>query len=150
MAEENLKLIGTARCWYTDENGNKIHYTEKKNAIVLSGFDFVRQCITAMTNRPEPMGYVAVGDGSSATTDAMTALQNEGNRVAGTWSLGADGKSFTITAVFARGTLVRAVREVGVFNASTDGVMLDRAVYSSNIPALSNLEFTQTLTFQLA
>lgn len=149
MKENNLKLIGTARCWYTDENGNKIHYTEKKNAIVLSGFDFVRQCI-ASSDRPAIMKYVALGSGSAATTESMTALTNEGNRIEGTWSFSNDNKTFTITAVFARGTLAGNIREVGVFNASSGGIMLDRAVYPSDIPALSNLEFTQTLTFQLA
>lgn len=149
MKEKDLNIVGTARCWYTDENGNKIRYTEKHNAIVLSGFDFIRQCV-ASTVRPDIMKYVALGSGSSATTESMTALMNEGNRNEGTWSFGTDGKSFTITAVFARGTLTGPVREVGVFNAVTGGVMLDRAVYNEDIPALSNLEFTQTLEFRLA
>ena len=126
--KDGLKIVGTARCWYTDENGNKIHYTEKKNAIVNAGFDFVRHAIADANARPNIMKYVAIGQGSSATTVTMTALEDEGNRVAGTWSFADDKKSFTITA----------------------GTMLDRAVYAEPIPALPNLEFTQTLTFELA
>ena len=148
--KENLKIVGTARCWYTDENGNKIHCTEKKNAIVNSGFDFVRHAIADADSRPNIMKYVAIGQGSSATAVAMTALEDEGNRVEGTWSFDEGGKSFTITAVFPRNTITKKIQEVGVFNAETAGAMLDRAVYAEPIPALPNLEFTQTLTFELA
>lgn len=148
--KENLKIVGTARCWYTDENGNKIHFTEKKNAIVNSGFDFVRHAIADADARPNIMKYVAIGQGSSATTVTMTALEDEGNRVEGTWSFDEGGKSFTITAVFPRNTITKKIQEVGVFNSETGGAMLDRAVYAESIPALPNLEFTQTLTFELA
>ena len=148
--KENLKIVGTARCWYTDENGNKIHCTEKKNAIVNSGFDFVRHAIADAGARPNIMKYVAIGQGSSATAVTMTALEDEGNRVEGTWSFDEGGKSFTITAVFPRNTITKKIQEVSVFNAETAGAMLDRAVYAEPIPALPNLEFTQTLTFELA
>lgn len=148
--KDGLKIVGTARCWYTDENGNKIHYTEKKNAIVNAGFDFVRHAIADANARPNIMKYVAIGQGSSATAVTMTTLEDEGNRVAGTWSFDDDNKSFTITAVFARNTITKKIQEVGVFNAESAGTMLDRAVYAEPIPALPNLEFTQTLTFELA
>lgn len=148
--KDGLRIVGTARCWYTDENGNKIHYTEKKNAIVTAGFNFVRHAIADSSARPSIMEYVAIGAGASSTALSMTALEDEGNRVAGTWSFGTDGKSFTITAVFARNTITKNIQEVGVFNAESAGTMLDRAVYAEPIPALPNLEFTQTLTFELA
>lgn len=148
--KDSLKLVGTARCWYTDDNGNKHHYTEKKNAIVNVGFDFVRHAIADESSRPNVMKYVAIGAGSSATSVTMEALEDEGNRVIGTWSFAEDGKSFTITGVFERGTITKNIQEVGVFNAESSGVMLDRAVYSSAIPALPNMQFTQTLTFELA
>lgn len=148
--KDSLKLVGTARCWYTDDNGNKHYYTEKKNAIVNVGFDFVRHAIADETNRPNVMKYVAIGAGSSATTTSMEGLEDEGNRVAGTWTFEEDGKSFTIAGVFERGTITKNIQEVGVFNAEAEGVMLDRAVYAESIPALPNMEFTQTLTFELA
>ena len=148
--QEGLKLVGTARCWYTDENGNKIHYTEKKNAIVNAGFNFVRHAVADADARPNVMKYVAIGQGSSATAVTMTALEDEGNRVEGTWSFDEDGKSFTITAVFARNTITKKIQEAGVFNAETDGTMLDRVVYAEPTPAIPNLKFTQTLTFEVA
>lgn len=148
--KSNLKLIGTARSWYTDENGNKLYYVEKKNAVVLSGFDFVRKAISDDSNRPAVMKYVAIGSGSTATNTSMTALENEFARQEGTWSYDEDNKTFTITAVFPRGTISSAVQEIGVLNAASEGILLDRCVYESPIPALSNLEFTGILEFELA
>ena len=74
--KDGLKIVGTARCWYTDENGNKIHYTEKKNAIVNSGFDFVRHAIADANARPNIMKYVAIGQVSSVMILPMTGFKD--------------------------------------------------------------------------
>lgn len=147
--KDSLKIVGTAIGWYTDEDGNKLHYTEKKNAIVTVGFDFVRRAI-ADSSRPSVMKYVAIGAGSSATSVSMTEMEDEGNRVEGTWEFAEDGKSFTITAVFPRNSITKPIQEAAVFNSDVGGIMFDRAVYAESIPALPNLEFTQTLKFELA
>lgn len=147
----SLKLAGTGHCWYTGKDGNKIYETVKHNAIVNVGFDFVRQCLTNSTTRPSPLGYVAVGSGSTATSLTMTALENEGARLQGEWSYDDDNKTFKITATFPAGSIsTSTIQEVGVFNESMAGIMFDRLVYENAIPALADLDFTQELTFELA
>lgn len=146
-----LKLVGTGHCWYTDKDGNKVHETEKHNAIVTVGFDFVRQCLTNSANRPSVLGYVAIGSGSTATSIEMTELESESARIAGTWEYDEDGKTFKVTATFPAGSVTgNDIQEAGVFNASSGGIMFDRLVYDRSIPVLLDLDFTQEITFELA
>lgn len=147
-----MRIKGTIHCYYTDENGERLFEQTKHNAITLAGFDFVRKAISDSSDeRPAAMKYIAVGSGSTATSTAMTALENEHGRRSGTWAYDDDKKSFTITATFPVGSINgSAIQEVGVLNSESDGVLLDRGVFESAIPVLANLEFTSEVTFELA
>lgn len=149
--KEVAKLVGTGRCYFLDDNGVRHNEVVKHNAIVTVGFDAVRKMMSVSGDtRPAAFGHVAIGSGSSQTLVAMTALETEIGRLAGTWTYDENQKSMTISATWARGVITAAIQEVGIFNAATGGVMLDRLTYESPIPPLSNMQFVAEVTIDLA
>lgn len=145
MSKFKLKGVGTATIRRKD---GSVEVFRNSNMIVDTGKDFIiKSVIMTGMNRPEPMGYVAVGGGDSPTLPTMTALVNETNRTAGQWSYSGDGVSFTIAATFPRGSVVGKITEGGVFNAQSGGVMLDRVLFSPSVELDADDEYTQEFTF---
>lgn len=99
------------------------------NAFVDAGRNAIRDQMYDTGAADQPFSNMAIGDGTSATTDAMTALESELSRAVYTF----------LTDSFAAGTLVASasftgltatISEVGIFNSSSSGTMDCRALLS--------------------
>lgn len=145
MSKFKLKGVGVATVKRAD---GSVEVIKNSNMIVNAGKDFIiNAIIMSGMNRPNPMGYVAIGTGESPTLPTMTALVEESNRVAGQWSYSGDGVSFTITATYPRGSVVGKITEGGVFNAESGGIMLDRVLFSPAVEIGADDEYTQEFNF---
>ena len=141
-----MKLTGKSKLIVRYSDG-RVETTENHNLILNAGFDFViSKIITADTSAP--MGYVAVGTGTTAASASMTGLQTETNRTQGTWSWtsGQADTTFGISATFAEGAVIGTITEAGVCNAATGGVFLDRVLYDN--PLIGTSDSTITVEFE--
>lgn len=120
----------------------------RHNMIVDGGFDFI---CDAMGNATQPgaMGYIGVGTGTTAASASQTALGTELSRNAATYAHTAGTKVFTLTADFDEGDATGAITEAAVFNAATNGTMLDRVVFDV-INKGPNDKFKATFEFTLS
>lgn len=126
-----MKFKGHFKGMLYNPKTGEITCWEKDNKVVQAGFDFVCALLTDPVSRPAPISYIAFGTGLSATTDEMTALENEVYRGAITTSWDAENRIITVNGEIPVGSSVSAnISEVGLFNASTGGVMFDRAIFS--------------------
>lgn len=143
----NIKVKGVGKAILTYPDGT-VKTIENCNMIVNSGLDFLIKCIiNSGANRPNPLGYVAIGTGTGVTTGGMTALVSELARGAGSWTYTAGSATFKISTSFARGAVIGTVTEGGVFNAASAGVMFDRVLFTEPIPVTSDVAYTQEFTF---
>ncbi|MFU9046362.1 hypothetical protein ACNAUY_08205 [Acinetobacter tibetensis] len=119
----------------------------KDNIIVNAGFDFIADAIGKSASRPNAMGYIAIGTGTTAAAVAQTALVTEAARTAATYAHTTGTKVLTFTTTFAAGSGTGAITEAGVFNASSGGTMLDRVVFPViNKADADTLQITFTFT----
>lgn len=146
---DKIKLKGTARTIITHADGTK-EVIEQHNMIMNGGFDLLISSLINSSNRPDPLGYIAIGTGTTATAATQTALANEAYRKAGTWSWNAGSKTFTITAEWATGEVLGTITEGAVFNASTAGTMFDRIVFSTPFVGANDIQYTQQFEFEVA
>jgi len=80
-----------------------------------------------------PIGYVGIGQGSTAPSSNDTALQTpfSNSRVAfSNITLDSTGTSVVYKATFAPGVGTGPVQEAGLFTAETGGVMTNRVVFA--------------------
>lgn len=148
--EEGLKIIGVAKTTLTHDDG-RVEVFEQHNMIVNTGFSFIiSSMIKSGSDRPNPMGYIALGTGKTAAKATDTALEKESFRKQGTWSWSTGAKSFTIKASWNKGEVTGVITECGVFNAATGGTMLDRLIFSTPFTGASDIQYTQELTFTVA
>jgi len=122
-----------------DKNGNvKQEYDSgwSPNGLTNAGFASVAGLILTDVG-DTPYDYLAIGTGSTAFDPTQTALVTEIKRKAGTGtrvttSVTNDTANLTTTFSSADGlTGTSSVTEVGMFNASTGGTMLMRAVFTA-------------------
>ena len=146
---DKLQIKGTARAILTHTDG-RVEVIEDHNMIMNGGFDLLISSLINSSNRPNPLGYIAIGRGTTATAATQTALVNEAYRKAGTWSWNAGTKTFTITASWATGAVTGNITEGAVFNASSGGTMFDRIVFSTPFAGASDIQYTQQFEFEVA
>lgn len=146
---DKLQIKGTARAILTHTDG-RVEIIEDHNMIMNGGFDLLISSLINSSNRPDPLGYIAIGRGTTATAATQTALVNEAYRKAGTWSWNAGTKTFTITASWATGAVTGNITEGAVFNASSGGTMFDRIVFSTPFAGASDIQYTQQFEFEVA
>lgn len=143
----NIKLKGVGKAIIKRGDG-KVDVVENSNMIVDAGKDFIiKSLIMTGSNRPNPLGWVAIGKGGGATTPTMTALVDESNRGVGTFTYSGDGVSFTVSTTYTRGSVVGTITEGGVFNSDVGGTMFDRVLFSPSIELGADDEYTQEFTF---
>jgi hypothetical protein len=145
----NLVATGKLAIVLTDENGNIKHSEEVKNLVVDTGLDFIASRMTGTS--ANVMSHMGLGSGTTAAASGDTALQSPlGSRVALTVSGGsASDNTVTYVASFPAGSGTGAVTEAGVFNASTNGTMLCRTVFSViNKAAGDSMTITWTVTVE--
>lgn len=146
---DKLQLKGTARTILEHTDGTKEVF-EQHNMIMNVGFDLLISSLINSSNRPSPLGYVAIGTGTTATAATQTALANQKYIKQGTWSWNSGEKKFTITAEWNTGEVTGTITEGGVFNASSEGVMFDRIVFSTPFVGASDIKYTQQFEFEIA
>ena len=120
----------------------------RHNMIVDGGFDFICNAIGNST-QPGAMGYIGVGIGTTAVSASQTALATELSRNAATYTHTAGTKVFTLSADFDEGDATGAITEAAVFNAASNGTMLDRVVFDV-INKGANDKFKATFEFTLS
>lgn len=127
--KESVGLKGNLTLTLQKSNGD-IQQVRKDNIIVNGGFDFICDALAASSNRPAVMGYIGLGTGTAAPAATNVALGTQLLRKAATYAHTVGTKVFTLSAAFAAGEATGAITEAGVFNAASNGTMLDRVTFS--------------------
>ena len=128
MMDEGMQIKGSLTLVLAKPSG-EVEVVHKDNIIVNVGFDFIADAIGKAASRPNVMGFIALGTGTTAAAATQSALVNEIDRNAATYAHTAGTKTFTFSADFLAGDSTGALTEAGVFNAATGGIMLDRVVF---------------------
>lgn len=129
---EKLKFGATVKLEQI-RDGKIIDTREIHNLVVNAGYDLVRDLLAKQNDRPNPIQYIALGTGNSATTVTMTALQSQwGNRYLAVYAPdGSDHTLFTLSQTIPAHTGgTAALTESGLFTAATGGTMFDRVTFS--------------------
>jgi hypothetical protein len=134
-----------------DANGDLIFEDRGHNLVVTVGEDHVAD---QMADQGESaMSHMAVGTDNTAPAAGQTALGTETARVAldsKTQGAGGDANKVTYIATFGPGVGTGSLREAGIFNASSGGVMLARYTYVYDKGALDTLVINWEIGFAAA
>lgn len=151
--EQIIKVKGTYN--FLIKRGGKVVDSWKVDNLVVNA-GLAQLALLAGDATATPFTYIAVGTSTTATAGSQTALSAEITdsglaRVAGTVSritTTVTNDTYKITTTFSvSGT--KTVEEVGIFNASSSGTMLSRALTTSKALA-SGDEFTVTYTLKFS
>lgn len=123
-----MLIKGTFHGLIIKKDGTTVSWN-KDNMIVDSGWNFIINSMFQQNNRSFPLSYIALGNGQTATTAQMTALENEIIRVPATWEVDETGRSVALTAQMTVQEPLQ-ISEAGIFNAETGGIMFDRVTFS--------------------
>ncbi len=159
---ENLDMRGTLTLRLTDQDGRLVHEQRCHNRIVTSGRRLVAQLFTGVTTGvpPSKVTHMAVGTDGATPADAdagLRAQRGARNPISDVTYTEFDETSAgqvvkrvkaSLTAVFdygdANGT--DPLREAGVFNADTGGVIYNRVVFD---PVTKTNAFRLTLLWDI-
>lgn len=125
---DKFKMHGAMSATLVKADGS-VELTHKDNIIVNVGFDLIADAIGRASGRPAVLSHIGVGAGTAAPLPADTTLVSQIGRLAATYAHTAGTKTFTFTSVFNPGVATGAITEAGVFNAATNGTMLDRVTF---------------------
>ena len=142
-----FKVRGRLSAVLTKADGTQ-HIVERNNLVVDDGVDFICDAMAKPSARPGVLGYIAIGEGTTAADPADSALETELDRNAATYAHSTGTSSFTMTATFAAGEGTGDITEAALFNDATTGTMFNRVVFTA-IPkeAGDSLAVTFTITF---
>lgn len=139
MLKDGLKLTGKLKIAI---NGNTVQ--EIPNLVVTDGKEFVASRMKDAT--ATAMSHMAIGTGSTAAAAGDSALGSEAGRVALT-STTVTNNEVEYVATFGAGTGTGAITEAGILNASTNGTLLCRTVFSVvNKGSADSMTITWTVT----
>lgn len=151
----NIKIIGQARLQIRDRNGKLVHDTGFIKNKITNASLAVFSGLAGNTGSQNAFTYLAVGTSSTATSAAHTALQAEITdtglaRAAATVTRSTSGGGQTNDTLQLDYTWTasgsKTVEEVGVFNASSGGVMAGRLLTGSQVLINGN---TLTVTYKI-
>lgn len=143
-----MKFSGVFKGRITNHRTGEITCWEKHNLVVKGGFDWIASLMSDTTNRSPAISHIAFGTGTESTTYNMTRLVNEVYRsdVTATWNDTTRELVFTGSIPEMSG-LSADIAEVGLFNASTAGIMFDRANFTpKGIDNDMSFDYTFTIT----
>jgi len=146
MIHDDLKLKGRLDIVVTSEDGVVKQKESVENLVVTSGKNFVASRMAGTSS--SVMSHMAIGTGSTAAAVGNTTLGSESARVALTSTTVTDN-DVVYVATFPANTpsSATAVTEAAIFNASTNGTMLCRTVFSViNKSASDSLTVTWTVS----
>ena len=137
--QDNLKMKGHLQ---VSLNGEVVRDID--NLVVTAGKAYVA---SRMKNTADSaMSHMAIGSGTTAAAAGQTALVTELGRVSLTSST-VSSNVITYVASFAAGTGTGAVTEAAILNASSNGTMLCRTVFSVvNKGSADSMTITWTVT----
>lgn len=139
MLNDGLKLTGKLTIALNDEIVQEV-----PNLVVTAGKNFVASRMKDTTD--SAMSHMAIGTGSTAAAASDTALGSESART-GLTSTTVTNNEIVYVDTFAAGTGTGAIKEAGIFNASSGGDMLCRTVFSVvNKGASDAMTITWTVT----
>lgn len=145
---ENVTSTGTLNVKLTDAFGNvKVDYSGD-NLIVDSGLQLIaRRLGGTTTGTSAAMSHMAIGTGNIAASSLDTTLNTEVARVALT-STTTTNNSNAYIATFGAGvpSSVVDIKEAGILNASSAGVLLNRATFPTITKGTSD---TLTITWNV-
>ena len=145
-----VSLNGNVKIYLKDKNGKLKDFREVKNTVVVLGDAYVADQLS--DRGVTRMGWMAIGSGTTAVTTTDTALVTEVDRNALTGSYGiqgsgSDDNDVVFTGDWAAGDGTGTITEAGIFNASSDGTMLARTVFSAVTKAAADtLQIVWTIT----
>lgn len=104
---------------------------DKKNLVVNTGLNHIRDRISGLATVPDAMGYTAVGSGSTAADPTDTSLESIIG--SGETAVVSEPANYQVkySTTYASGVGTGDWTECGVFNAAAAGTMLCRVVFSS-------------------
>ena len=139
--------IGDVTLILRDFEGRIKEKKEFHNLVVTTGCELIASRLSDQTI-PAP-SHMAIGSGTVEPTKADRTLGSELHRNGFSVGASRNGAQVTYKAVFGAGEGTGAVTEVGIFNAETDGTMLNRATFAVvNKAPTDSLEITWNLTIQ--
>tara|TARA_R100001198_G_C5222349_1_gene204043 strand:- start:814 stop:1239 length:426 start_codon:yes stop_codon:yes gene_type:complete len=139
MIIDDLKLKGRLAIAI---NGETV--SEVDNIVVTTGKGYVASRMKDAT--ATAMSHMGIGTGSTAAVAGDTALGSQSIRSALT-STTVNTNEVTYVATFSAGSGTGAIKEAGIFNASSSGTMLCRTVFSVvNKGASDSMTITWTVT----
>ena len=132
-----------------DKFGNTLACVEIPNLIVSTGLQHIAAClVSTQLNNPPRMTHMALGSSSAVPSLSQSALGGELGRVPLT-NIAASGNTLTYTAMFGAGIATGAVVEAGIFNNSSQGIMLCRTTFPViNKGSTDSLAITWLVTIQ--
>lgn len=145
---EAIKLKGHLAAILKKANG-ETEKIEKDNIILNAGFDYICDAIGKASARPNVMGYIAVGTGTTTAAVGQTALISELTRKAATYSHTTGTKLMTFTTKFEAGQATGAITEAGLVNAASGGTFLDRLTFDVINKGIND-DLTMTFQFTLS
>lgn len=145
MIKDNVDAKGQLQIVLRGADGIVKYEETVRNLVVTSGKNWIAARMYD-TSIPSQMGYMAIGEGTTAASVGQTALVSEAARVAVT-SVTVTNNEVQYFATFGTGVGTGAITEAGILNASTSGTMLARTVFSVvNKGADDTLSITWTVT----
>ena len=139
MLKDGLKLTGKLKIAI---NGNTVQ--EIPNLVVTDGKEYAASRMKDAT--ATAMSHMAIGTGSTAAAAGDAALGTEAGRVALT-STTVSSNEVAYVATFGAGTGTGAITEAGILNASSNGTLLCRTVFSVvNKGSADSMTITWTVT----
>lgn len=127
MLEDDVKVTGSVNITLYDKEGQVLEELSNHNLVVSSGKTFIASRIASNTS--PIMNYIAIGSGSTAPNVSNTSLFIETGRIGAVSQSINNTVRFTCTFPESIGT--GAITEAGIFNASSNGIMLCRTVFPS-------------------
>ena len=118
-----------------DKNGNIKERTFVRNLVVATGLSHLADRLED-TPDETAMGYLAIGNDATPASAVNTGLGGELGRVAITSKIqgtGGNSNQITVTATVPAGVGTGTIVEAGIFNASSNGIMFARSVFSPKV-----------------
>ena len=143
---EKVTASGVVQVLVTGADGTVKHEQIIPNMVVTAGRNYIASRMKDTTDTA--MSHMAVGAGTTAAALGQTALVTESARVSLTSTTVTDN-AVAYVATFPAGTpaSLTAITEAGIFNASSNGIMLCRTVFAAvNKDVGDTMSITWTVT----
>ena len=137
-------IKGKALITLKDLETGQIDAWEGANSVVDDGLNLLLERLIGTTGA-SPMAYLAVGSGTGSFTGSESTMYNEDYRKAIT-SASVSGNVGTWMTYFSTAEANGTIRELGLFNAPSDGVMFAHVQVDPPRTKTSGKEMVVTIT----